>query len=199
MSQDHPEHNPNKPQSADFAETPLSGSTTHDLRHQALEAIRMLRESSATQTLPIDARLQAPPPAEDQVLSSFSETPAPIDEPAALLELHDLLCLTLIEDGKQFTLTLSAEPLIIGRSDTVSQYEPNIDLSDYGAYRLGLSRKHAQIARQGHNVWLIDLGGRNGTQLNGQRIQAHRPYVLRDGDEILFGNLATRVSFQRQG
>ena len=31
---------------------------------------------------------------------------------------------------------------------------------------------------------LVDLGSRNGTALNGRRIQAHTPYVLREGDNF---------------
>jgi pSer/pThr/pTyr-binding forkhead associated (FHA) protein len=43
---------------------------------------------------------------------------------------------------------------------------------------------------------LFDLGSSNGTFLNGVRLTAHKAYVIHDGDEIRFGQMALRVYFQ---
>lgn len=49
-----------------------------------------------------------------------------------------------------------------------------------------VSRRHATIHTQGgHELWLIDLGSRNGTYLNGRRVS--QPTRLRDGDQIQIG------------
>jgi pSer/pThr/pTyr-binding forkhead associated (FHA) protein len=197
MSQDQPQNKLGGTEPSTSPQTPSEGSTTHDLRQQALEAIRMLREASVTQTIPVEMPFQPPSQPPTEATQAATEPTQEVTEAAALFGPGDSLCLTLSESGASLTFSLQAEPLMIGRTDTLSEYHPDIDLSDYGAYRLGLSRKHAQIVRQGQNLWLIDLGGRNGTYLNAERLQPHRPYVLRDGDQLMLGNLGLSLSFQR--
>jgi len=51
----------------------------------------------------------------------------------------------------------------------------------------GLSRQHFIIERVGLNAVLRDLGSKNGTELNGQRISG--PTVLRSGDRVRAGRL----------
>ena len=49
-----------------------------------------------------------------------------------------------------------------------------------------VSRRHATIHAQGTNeFWLIDLGSRNGTYLNGRRVS--QPTRLRDADRVQIG------------
>lgn len=49
-----------------------------------------------------------------------------------------------------------------------------------------VSRRHALIHAQGADgCWLADLGGRNGTRVNGRRVS--QPFRLRDGDRIQIG------------
>jgi hypothetical protein len=47
-----------------------------------------------------------------------------------------------------------------------------------------VSRRHAEIIRQGEDIILNDLGSTNGTKVNGMAI---RSAVLQDGDEIYIG------------
>ncbi|MFP3905713.1 MAG: FhaA domain-containing protein [Acidimicrobiales bacterium] len=53
-----------------------------------------------------------------------------------------------------------------------------------------VSRNHAEVRPQGDGYVVVDLGSTNGTRVNGVKVSEH---VLRDGDEIMFGN--TRVTF----
>lgn len=48
-----------------------------------------------------------------------------------------------------------------------------------------VSRRHAVVRREADRYVLADLGSRNGTLLNGQRLQGAAP--LRDGDVIVIG------------
>jgi DNA-binding winged helix-turn-helix (wHTH) protein len=50
-----------------------------------------------------------------------------------------------------------------------------------------LSRRHARIVVTGGSVRLEDLGSKNGTRVNGQRVVA--PVVLQEGDRIRFGSV----------
>jgi len=90
------------------------------------------------------------------------------------------------ETGRQQVSALSSgiERLTIGRGD-------GCDLHLYWDHEV--SRLHAQLERIGSDWVLIDDGlSRNGTYINGERLQArHR---LRDGDVILTGS--TTISFR---
>jgi pSer/pThr/pTyr-binding forkhead associated (FHA) protein len=78
--------------------------------------------------------------------------------------------------GKDSVHTLSEASLTIG-SDAASA---DLVLSDPS-----VSRVHAILERVG-TTWLVrDLGSRNGTRLNGERLVGQRR--LRDGEEILVG------------
>ncbi|NUP08748.1 MAG: FHA domain-containing protein [Polyangiaceae bacterium] len=48
------------------------------------------------------------------------------------------------------------------------------------------SRRHAQLQVEGLDVTLTDLGSRNGTFVNGERIQ--KPRRVHPGDQILVGD-----------
>ena len=74
---------------------------------------------------------------------------------------------------------------------------PDIDLSVYAAADKGVSRRHATIIRRENNLNIVDNDSPNGTYLNGQRLVANQPRVLRDGDEVRLGHLVLRVSFDR--
>lgn len=75
-----------------------------------------------------------------------------------------------VEPGKRFHLT--AERSTIGRS---SDCEVALDVA-------AVSRRHAEVIRRGKEFVVEDLGSRNGTYINGQRIAGATP--LNDGDLI---------------
>jgi diguanylate cyclase (GGDEF)-like protein len=54
----------------------------------------------------------------------------------------------------------------------------------------GVSRLHAEIHRQGTTYVLVDLGSRNGSSVQGDRVMRR---TLRDGDVVVFG---ARASFR---
>lgn len=87
--------------------------------------------------------------------------------------------------------------LLIGRRDPQKNHAPDVDLEDYEGYRLGVSRKHAQLLLDQANEELTiqDIGSANGTFLNGVRLPAHRPHKIQDGDEVRLGNLTLRLYF----
>ncbi len=86
---------------------------------------------------------------------------------------------------------------IFGRRDPATGAMPDIDLTPFAGYRMGVSRRHAAIRfgdERSLDLW--DLGSSNGTFLNGQRLSAHRPYRLHDGDELRLGQMVIRLFFQ---
>lgn len=58
-----------------------------------------------------------------------------------------------------------------------------------------ISRRHVQIIRQESGLYAQDLGSRNGTAINGQRLSA--PRRLEDGDTLTVGNIPLRYVVER--
>jgi hypothetical protein len=55
-----------------------------------------------------------------------------------------------------------------------------------------VSRVHAELTAQG-GLWVLrDLGSTNGTTVNGRRVVGAA--VVRDGDQVTFGNMSFRLS-----
>lgn len=80
------------------------------------------------------------------------------------------------DEGREYPLD---ETAVIGRLKTVQ-----VALSDMNA-----SREHTRVLRKGAEWFLVDLGSRNGTQVNGKKVQRHK---LADGDRIAVGKTVMR-------
>lgn len=89
------------------------------------------------------------------------------------------------------------EELVIGRMNPDTGEAPDIDLHEFDAVDKGVSRRHASIVRRDNSLNILDLGSPNGTFLNGQRLIANQPRILRDGDELRLGHLVLRITFKR--
>ena len=101
-------------------------------------------------------------------------------------------------EGGATPIMLKPQPddMILGRRDPTTGAAPEVDLTPYAGYRMGVSRKHASLRMENNELNLWDLGSSNGTFLNGARLTPHRPYTVRDGDEIRLGQMVLRVFFQ---
>lgn len=84
----------------------------------------------------------------------------------------DLPCELVLGDGRRIPVT--ERPLVIGRMP-----ECDIVLNDPN-----VSRRHAEVLRQGEDVILRDLGSTNGTKVNGGRVTS---VLLSHGDQISIG------------
>ncbi|MBZ0292429.1 MAG: FHA domain-containing protein, partial [Anaerolineae bacterium] len=101
-------------------------------------------------------------------------------------------------EGGATPVLLKPQPddMILGRRDPTTGATPEVDLTPYAGYRMGVSRKHASLRLENNELNLWDLGSSNGTFLNGSRLTPHRPYTVRDGDEIRLGQMVLRLFFQ---
>ena len=87
------------------------------------------------------------------------------------------------------------ENMVLGRYDTDTGEAPEVDLEEYGAQDLGVSRRHAVVLFEDDAVKIMDLGSANATFINGQKLMAHQARILRDGDELRLGRMVIRVNF----
>jgi Protein of unknown function (DUF3662)/FHA domain len=85
----------------------------------------------------------------------------------------------VLPDGRR--VSVGSEPLVIGRLP-----ECGVVLQDSN-----VSRRHAELRRNGEVVVVTDLGSTNGTRVNGAPV---REQVLSSGDEVSVGS--TRLVFE---
>ncbi len=100
--------------------------------------------------------------------------------------------------GAEPLLLKTKQEIIFGRRDPATGAMPDVDLTPFAGYRMGVSRRHAAIrqSEEESKLELWDLGSSNGTYVNGMRLQPHRPQRLRDGDEVRFGQMTMKLYFQ---
>jgi pSer/pThr/pTyr-binding forkhead associated (FHA) protein len=95
-------------------------------------------------------------------------------------------------------VTLTGASVRVGRRSGSRGTTPEIDLADPPADP-GVSREHARLLAQPDGTWaVVDEGSTNGTYVNGgrQRIAAHQPVPLADGDRVHLG-VWTTITLRR--
>ncbi len=88
--------------------------------------------------------------------------------------------------------------IVIGRRDPATGEAPEIDLSAHAAYQMGISRRHALIRWEENQLYLYDMGSRNGTYVNGKRAVPKQPLKLYDGDELRLGKMQLTLHFRAE-
>jgi sigma-B regulation protein RsbU (phosphoserine phosphatase) len=81
-------------------------------------------------------------------------------------------------DGKNISVPLDRDRITLGRSSANELCYPD---------DAGLSRQHLALTRTGDQWQVEDLGSKNGTVLNGKRIE--KPSLFKEGDRISAGHL----------
>ncbi|MBI3596646.1 MAG: type VI secretion system-associated FHA domain protein TagH [Nitrospirae bacterium] len=81
---------------------------------------------------------------------------------------------------EQFEHSYDKDVIRIGRQDS-----SDVQLRDV---RRLISGRHAEIRQKDHNFILVDVGSKNGTQLNGQRLMVGKEYPLNRDDQITIGD-----------
>ncbi len=95
-----------------------------------------------------------------------------------LVDTHDrayLIVLAGATVGEMFKLPAGRATIGRGKSSEVALFDE------------GVSRAHARILSEGDEVWVEDLGSRNGTFVNGERLTSNAKVQLADGDKIQVG------------
>jgi hypothetical protein len=86
---------------------------------------------------------------------------------------------------------------LLGRADfRAGGFQPDVDLTAYGAQERGVSRAHARLHVEEGQLYVTDLYSANGTRVRGERLEPEQPHLLNHDDEFLLGALAIRVSFE---
>ena len=87
------------------------------------------------------------------------------------------------------------EPMTLGRSRADNDGSSFIDLQQFGADDLGVSRKHMRLWSENGELFIEDLASLNHSRLNGNLLEGHTPQRIRHGDQIALGGLELKVEF----
>ncbi len=131
---------------------------------------------------------QSPVPPPPQPQPAAPPQPA-VPPPPGTLELVQLV---VQETSASIPLPATTE-VIIGRSDPVSNYYPDIDLTTHGALQKGVGRRHMRLFVQGGQLYVEDLDSTNGTFLNNQRLAPRTPQPVNHNDDLCIGALMLQV------
>jgi pSer/pThr/pTyr-binding forkhead associated (FHA) protein len=80
-----------------------------------------------------------------------------------------------VQQGQSYDL--QGETITLGRAP-----ENDIQIKDDH-----ISRKHLKIVRKGKRFFIVDLGSKNGTLLNGEKVVPGKECEIREGDPISLG------------
>jgi hypothetical protein len=59
---------------------------------------------------------------------------------------------------------------------------------DYTILNNAIGKSHAEIVNEQGMLYIIDLNSKNGTFINGQRLNGNMPYQLNDNDQVMLAN-----------
>lgn len=109
----------------------------------------------------------------------------------------DTYFLLKVGKGRQQIIVPRRKEILIGRADEQPALMPDIDLNPYEGVAHGVSRLHAVLNTNYNQLTVTDLSSSNGTYLNGLKLDAHQPSLVRAGDDIQFGTLIVYIYFMR--
>ena len=103
-----------------------------------------------------------------------------------------------IEGGFNPAYIDSRGEFVIGRRVGTTSGIPEglLDLSPFGGYGQGLSRKHAAIRQTEHGYEILDLDSANGTWLNDERLTPNKYYPLASGSHLRLGSMRLFVLYR---
>ncbi|MBV8360792.1 MAG: protein kinase [Deltaproteobacteria bacterium] len=150
----------------------------------AMAANSLATTTSASPTLAADRLLNAVSPVRSHNESRDYAHPTPQVAGAWLVS---------VADGMQFGV--SGSRLVLGRAIAKGD-GVDIDLSNLRRGAERISRRHAEIIKQGNDYFVRDLGSVNGTYIAGRgRLGRDQLYKLKDRDELVLGG--AKLQFRR--
>ncbi len=143
---------------------------TKDVHQAALEAVQLYEQTKSTEPETTDSKL-------------FDES----------MELH-----LHFEDIDEPAILTLDEEVIAGRSDDRGIFIADLDLTPFGAYQNGVSRKHALLRRNNNHLEVMDMGSRNGVFVNEVQLKPEEPYTVSNGDVLRLSKMMIRVEFAKK-
>ena len=172
----------------------INPSTNYEIDQSSSHVQSIIEETSSTQFMdwlkplfiknknkskPTNITTEIKPNVSDSFVISPKRDLAPTQFLTNAFDTHNIIDFGSLEwenGGVKHFSTLEGTKFIIGRTE-----DANLTL-----YENGISRRHAEIE---HGCKLTDLGSKNGTFLNGERLIPFKQYAIDNGDRIMFSTI----------
>jgi len=118
--------------------------------------------------------------------------------PKKLLESRNFILYFI--DGEEVINLPDQDEFTIGRYVEGQVITPDVDMNQFEAYDLGISRLHAtiRIDEPKNKIYVIDLGSANGSSVNGYDIPANSEVPLNHGDVLSLGKFNLKVILPKE-
>ena len=117
--------------------------------------------------------------------------PAPVSPPIADTSKRRWKLVVVEGFSVEKEYLIFKDTMILGRRDADQGFSPDIDLEDQDDGFI--SRKHAVLRLKDQGLVIEDLGGENGTTVNGRAIEAHALVALEEGNVLRLGRVGLLV------
>jgi len=104
------------------------------------------------------------------------------------------LFLRLTDSSQIIKVPLKRPAMTLGRSVDADDAH-HLDLTPFGAFNLGVSRRHAAIYWMQDELLISDLESANGTYLNRTRLVPGDRHILRNRAVLQLGQMILRIQF----
>jgi hypothetical protein len=128
-------------------------------------------------------------PVKIQSVGSFTRLPS--DAETALVEDTKKVILVIPDSNKEPIGIEIIRNIVLGRGKEADNVD--LDLTDYDAGSLGVSRRHAIMQILAGNLYIVDSGSTNGTYINGKKIPSGEPRQIEDDDIVSLGGFHFKV------
>ncbi len=125
-------------------------------------------------------------PTKDIDITIGDEEAEPPPPPPAIPIFGAKVSLYLL-DARRTIPVMGINEFTVGRKMPGADVAPDIDLTPYNAFSLGVSRLHAAIKVTDDDVFITDLGSSNGTAINNIRITGNEAYIIKHKDIATMG------------
>lgn len=130
-------------------------------------------------------------PSSNNENKSPSATPQPIARNNES-EVTERIVLQVLKTGQLIPIGEEDE-VTLGRVSAGQPIVPDIDLTPYQGIEAGVSRLHASIRIKANEIYIMDLGSANGTQVDGEKLKPSSLHKLENQSTITLGKLHLKV------
>jgi hypothetical protein len=125
-----------------------------------------------------------------------SFTRLPLNADTALTEDTKKVILVIPDSNREPIGIEIVRSIVLGRGKDTDNVD--LDLSDYDAGGLGVSRRHAILQTISEKLYVVDSGSTNGTYLNGKKLPVLEPNRVTDDDIISLGGFHFKIMIPKE-